>query len=468
MSSKKKKRRIVRYRSPININIGLILFIAIFLYVAVNCFIYMTREKISVYEVVAGESESIPGIATTGIALRSEKVVTIPSTGYVNFYVKDGSRVSVGETVYTIDESGSFSELLKDAALNSTTLTSDNIVEIKRDIFSFISSFDDKDFDSAYEFKYDLNATLIECINLNALDKINQSLLENGNNTLSLNTAVDSGIIEFYTDGFEGLVPEQLNNDIFNIGNYSKNTIEKDKPVEAGKPVYKTITDETWYIAVPLTDSQFEKYENKDTVEVVFPTENIKTSAYFTRVTNDNQHYGLLELKRYMIRFADKRFLNVQIIGDTSTGLKIPKTSVVEKEFFTVPRNYITQGGNSEDYGVMKEVIDDAGNTSEVFTRVDIIEQTEDTCYIEGGDSVESGTVIVQPQSTNRYQIANTVKLSGVYNVNTGLASFRYIKILSEKNGYYIVESGNKYGLQVYDQIVLNASLVKENQVIFK
>ena len=58
-------------------------------------------------------------------------------------------------------------------------------------------------------------------------------------------------------------------------------------------------------------------------------------------------------------------------------------------------------------------------------------------------------------------------KVKGVYNVNTGLTAFRNVEILSEKNGYYIVESGSKYGLLVYDQIVLNAKMVKDKQVIF-
>ena len=141
---------------------------------------------------------------------------------------------------------------------------------------------------------------------------------------------------------------------------------------------------------------------------------------------------------------------------------------MVEKDFFTIPKTYVTQGGNSDDYGVMREVISEDGNTSAVFTKVEIVEQTEDLCYVEPDKELEDGAVIIEPHSTNKYQIAATIRLSGVYNVNTGLATFKYIKILSEKNGYYMVESGNKYGLQVYDQIVLNASLVKENQVIFK
>jgi hypothetical protein len=89
-------------------------------------------------------------------------------------------------------------------------------------------------------------------------------------------------------------------------------------------------------------------------------------------------------------------------------------------------------------------------------------------CYIDTNAELSKGDVLVMPNSSERYTVEGTAELNGVYNVNTGYTTFRYVDILSEKNGYYFVTSGSTYGLQVYDQIVLNASLVKENQVIFK
>lgn len=464
---KSKNRRIVRYRKPLNINIGVIIFFLIFLYLGISCILYLSKDKISIYEVVKGESEVIPGITTTGIALRSEQVTNAPATGYINYYVKEGSKVAVGSTLYTIDENGDFSEMLQNAAQNDATLTTENLTEIKSDITSFISSYDAMNFEDVYEFRYSLNASLIENVNLNALDVINQSMTENGSQTLSINTSDKSGIIELYTDGMEGITPETVTDDLFDDSSYKKNVAATDKPVEAGTPIYKTIVDESWKIMIQLTDEQVKNYAEISVVDIYFPSEDIKTSAYFSIINNGSSNYGVIDLRRYMIKFADKRYIDIQIIGDSKTGLKIPKTSVTKKAFFTVPEEYLTSGGDSNDDGFLVETINENGESSAVFTAVDIIEKKDGICYLD--DSViKKDNVIIQPASTNKYKIESTAELYGVYNVNTGLTTFRHVEILSEKNGYYIVESGTKYGLQVYDQIVLNASLVKENQVIFK
>lgn len=114
------------------------------MYLGINCIIYLSRDKISIYEVTKGQSEEIAGIATTGIALRTENVTNAPASGYINYYIKEGTKVSVGNTLYTIDENGDFSERLENAAENDSMLTNENLSEIKTDISKFVSSYDSK------------------------------------------------------------------------------------------------------------------------------------------------------------------------------------------------------------------------------------------------------------------------------------------------------------------------------------
>lgn len=460
---KSKKRRIVRYRKPRNINIGVIIFTLIFLYLGISCFIYLSREKISIYEVVNGESEVVPGISTTGIMLRSEQVFNAPATGYINYYVKDGSKVAVGTTLYTLDESGDFAKLLKETADNSSTLTKENISVIKDDISSFITNYNSIDFSSTYDFRYDLNSTLIECININALDTINMSLSAIGSPTVSLNKSSASGIVEFYTDGYESLTVEQINDSFFDSSKYQKNNIKNGDMIEANSPIYKTITNEDWNIVIKLTNNQLKSYTDITKVEVYFPSKGITTVADFKIVNN----YGVLSLNKYLIQFSDTRYIDVYISGTTNTGLKIPKTSVTEKDFYTIPSDYLTKGGDSNNTGVLIEQINENGDSLAIFTECNVIENKDSLCYIDTSD-IEKGSVLNKPNSTEKYKIKSTAKLKGVYNVNIGMTDFRYINIMSEKNGYYIVESGTTYGVQVYDQIILNASLVEDKQIIFR
>lgn len=464
---KSKRRRIVRYRKPLNINIGLIIFLLIFLYLGISCFIYLSRDKISIYEVVKGESEVVPGISTTGIMIRSEEIVNAPVTGYINYYVKEGSKVAVGSTLYTIDESGDFTNLLKEAAENSTTLTTKNVSDIKEDITSFVTNYDNMNFESTYEFRYNLNARLIECVNINALDAINMSLSASGSPTLSLNKSIHSGIIEFYTDGMEDLTVETITDSMFDTSEYKKATVTSGEMIEANSPIYKVIENENWNIVIQLTDKQAEGYKDITSVEVYFPSKGITTKAEFTIINNSGTNYGVLSLKQYLIQFSDNRYVEVHISGKTESGLKIPKTSLVEKDFYTVPSDYMTYGGDSNDAGFLVETINENGESLGVFTETDIIEIKDGICYIDDSE-IEKGSILIKPNSTEKYKIESMAKLDGVYNVNNGMTSFRHVNIMTEKNGYYIVESGTTYGLQVYDQIILNASLVDDKQIIFR
>ena len=52
--AKKKNKKVVRYRRPLNINVGMIIFAIIFLYLIFSVYTYLKREKIQFYEVVDG------------------------------------------------------------------------------------------------------------------------------------------------------------------------------------------------------------------------------------------------------------------------------------------------------------------------------------------------------------------------------------------------------------------------------
>ena len=58
--------------------------------------------------------------------------------------------------------------------------------------------------------------------------------------------------------------------------------------------------------------------------------------------------------------------------------------------------------------------------------------------------------------------------LIGVYNMNKGYADFRQINILYQNEEYAIVKSNTRYGLNVYDYIVLDASAVTDEQFIYE
>ena len=75
-------RKIRQYRKPLNINLGIIIFGVIFIYIIICVFLYFTEKHVQPYEVKTG-SLSI-GNVYQGIALRQETVVTSTDSGYIN------------------------------------------------------------------------------------------------------------------------------------------------------------------------------------------------------------------------------------------------------------------------------------------------------------------------------------------------------------------------------------------------
>lgn len=66
------------------------------------------------------------------------------------------------------------------------------------------------------------------------------------------------------------------------------------------------------------------------------------------------------------------------------------------------------------------------------------------------------------------YQINMMKPLEGVYNINKGYTVFRKVEILENANGYSIVKKNTEYGLSTYDHIVLDASQVGDDQLIYR
>ena len=119
-------------------------------------------------------------------------------------------------------------------------------------------------------------------------------------------------------------------------------------------------------------------------------------------------------------------------------------------------------GNDSDSSGLM--VRDKKGDSQ--FVAPTIYYETDDYYYIDSED-VKKDTVILKPDSQETYTIGSeTASLQGVYNINKGYAVFKQINILYQNEDYAIISTGTSYGLSLYDHIVLQGDLVKENQII--
>ena len=98
---KKNSRRHSRIRFPFPaLNIGNIIFGALFFYMAVSLFFYLTADHIKSFQVVQGTLSR--NDTHTAFAMRTESVQLSSGSGYVQFYTPNASKISRGSAVYGI------------------------------------------------------------------------------------------------------------------------------------------------------------------------------------------------------------------------------------------------------------------------------------------------------------------------------------------------------------------------------
>lgn len=460
----KKQKRVIRYKSYTRINPGIIIFGIIFIYIAISLFKYITTDRINYYEVVEGTSSDETYKSYKGIALRKESVVNADSSGYVDYYVREGARISLNTTLYSMDADGTINKLLSEMSEKDTTLTDDDITKLKDKIYTFTNNYDDMDFNEVYNFKNNVQGTVSDLINMNALDSL---IKNNSDSQFSINKARNTGIVLYRFDGYENKKAKELTMDDFRAKNYSSQLVNSGDYVEANEPIYKSITDDEWSIVVPFTKNEVKKYKDTVGVKIKFNKDNITTTANIKIVKGaDGNNYGVITLAKYVVRYATDRFVNIQIIDNITTGLKIPKISIASKNLYIIPKDYATKSNDDTDIGFRKQVVKDGKIDSDVTYPT--ISYSDDDNYYVSTDEFEKGDVLIKDDSVETYTIGAEQTRQGVYNINNGYTVFVQVTILGETDEYYIVESGEKYGLSVYDHIVLDSSKVKENQIIFQ
>ncbi len=472
--AKKRKKRFFRL---LHLPVGVIFLLIFTIYLIISFLNSRIKPTITSYDVTKGKS-AVTNDPFTGIALRTENIAYADTSGYINYYVREGSRVSATTKLYTMDESGNVSTALEELAQESSQLSEENIASIRNRISGFTENYSDDNYQEVYDFKYDLESMILEFFNANSLDAINEKLKESGlDSNFQIKTPNSSGIVLYSIDNMESLTKEQVMKSSFDTSKYTKASLATNSYVESGRPIYKTISSENWEIVIPLTKEQKEKYKETTYVKIRFAKDGFETTGAFAIQENADGAYGVISLSDNMTRYCNQRFIGIEIIAEAITGLKVPKSSVVNHKSYCVPKRYVSIGDDGS-YNVLKRTFNKKGEEKIKKLEVEVLSATlesddqadhdldNDFFYIST-DSLSKGDNLKLTDSQEFFTVEETLTLKGVYNINSGYAKFRTVTILTESNDYYIVQSDSVYGLQVYDKIVLNGSTVKNNQIIF-
>ncbi len=445
---KNQKRKFSLKRINIHMNIGTVIFGIIFIYLIITLILFATKKHIETYQVIAGP---LSGNETyTALILRDEEVVSSSSSGYVNYFINESSKAAKNDVVCSVSES-------KDVNLNKTLDDSD-YSELRNLCAKASNSYSNIDYDDIYGLQYSLANIMWD----------SEAVMSSAGNFYSAST---DGVVSCYIDGYESFTENDLTADMGQNKGYNSERLKNQQKVEIGTPLFKLVKSETWTIYFPITDAQtlsLAAIQNLD-VKVKFLKDNNTETGKLSFITNGDQRFGKITLTSGMFRYVDERFLDVEIVSNIQTGLKIPISSVVTKEFYTIPSSYLTQEEGED--GVLKETRKSDGSSSTEFVPVTVYESTlpegasEEIYYIDK-TLFEKGDIIIKPDSNTRYTIRDTAALEGVYCVNKGYTVFRKIEIIDKNSEFCIVKEGTSYGLSLYDYIAKDGTAVDENDIV--
>ena len=445
--------------------IEITIFGAMTVYIIAVIITYFRMEPIQGYEIQIG---SLSVAKTyTGIAIRQEELLRSPYTGYINYYIREGERVSSRDTVYSVDESGKLASLLNTGNMEDSSYTDAELSELRSEVIQYDRMFDCKEFRSVYDFKYDLEGTVLKMANISMyehMETLNQSSL---GGMVSLCSAGKTGYVVYSTDGYEGLTPEQITPEMFDQSKYEKSRVNNNDLIEKNATVGKLVTDENWSLIIPVEKDRSAVLEEEEYVKVKFVKTQETSWGQVTIHHLADGDYAQLTFNNSCVAFCTDRYVDIELILDEVKGLKIPQSAIVDKEFYIIPAEYMTKGGLNGNYGVLKEKADENGNLVSSFIETTVYSSDDKEFYIDSID-IKVGDYICKPDSPDKMAVSRSGKLTGVYNMNKGYADFKQITKLDENEEYAIVSSNTKYGLTVYDRIVLDASSVKNYDFTYK
>ena len=460
MSKNKEQSNIIKYPKQIHFPLGFIIIGVMCIYMVYHLFTYITANNVTVYEVSQGSISS--NLEYNALALRSEQIVYADNSGSLLYLAENLSKVSVKSQVYALDQSGTVLSTLDSSSDSGISLDSDSINKLQEYITSFSTEYDSEDYNKVYSFKTELESRVEQAYNLSAINSMG-ALSDTSNSSLNIYNAPSPGLVVYSIDGYESMTSDDFTADALDTSKYSAQNLKVQESVNAGDPVYKLVTSDKWQLICEIDENLFQDLAEETYLQVEFLEDENTTWAAISEVEKDGKYYLIMDLDDSMDRYGDSRFVHIKLLQNNVSGLKIPNSSIVEKEFFTVPKEYFYEGGNnSSDVGLMLLGED---NTTSFITPTSYYET--DDCYYIDDELVEKGDKILKADSSKTYTIGtDTDSLQGVYNVNKGYAVFKRIEILYQNADYSIIKTGTSYGISMYDHIVLQGNQVTENTII--
>ena len=388
------------------------------------------------------------------IILRDENVVLSEHSGYVDLYIQEGGRASVGVDIASVDEVGSYSEQIREA-MTERSLTREDQLRMKTALKELSEAYSGMNFSAVSERKSMLRSAVLDSRVSDLYGEVLSST--SAAEFFHVSECQTTGLAAYYRDGYETKTAANLTAADFDTAKYTREATPE--LVTAGGFLYKIISSEKWCLAVPITAEEAADYGQYSSLGVTFLKNGLKTTAAVSVVTGaDGGYYLQLDLSRYLIQFISDRYTRIRLRRSEEDGYKLPKTALTKEDFYMVPKEYLTDAG-------FIQASYENGVESVKAIKPDIAYE-DDKYYYLALTAIEGGTILAKPESADRYTVRLTAALEGVYKISKGFTEFCPVVILDQTDDYILAAQNVRNGVSAYDTILLNAAGYRSGQIL--
>lgn len=459
---KEQKNNTTEFRKSIELNFGAIIFLVMIIYIMIGVVTYLKTDHLRGYEVKKGSLYE--NNTYRAIVIRDEELHYTNNAGYVYYLSSDGAHVACGDLVYALDGAGTLEQIL-DESFGKSALTDKDLSSLKDKVVYYDKHFDEKDYSSVYNFKYELLNEVSRLNNTSTIDALDRQ----GASSVVRLYSDRPGDIVFSYDGLEDLTADEVTTSLLEGKNYEVTHLVSGDLFGTDNVAYRIVTSEDWSIVTQVEESRLNDLSEGSYMRVRFVKDGYETYGKLHILGSDTEnHQVMIELKfnTSMRNYISDRYLNIELISEDSVGLKIPQSTIAHRTFFLIPEEYVITSGSGSESVIRRTFNENNEMTSEVLdTPAYNYDKTEKVYYIDE-NVLSVGDVLYKPDSQETYTVSKQATLEGVYNINEGYADFRQIIRLKDNEEYAIVESNTQYGLRAYDYIALDAESVLADQFV--
>jgi len=449
---------IQKYKRKREFNIGIFLFSIIFIYIFITVVLYFTRNQVVAFEVRQGRIRD--DRTFNGLILREEAIFPSESNGFLYYFQAPLSKTKSNAPLFAITANS-----LNLEALNNTedlsSIHNESHPGFLHRTQNFLENFDPMHFGSVDTLRADLETSFHANRSGHSQAAMDAVIEQTGGNAQVINAPRD-GILSFWVDGFEGLTLQDITKSLFEEHENNQTLLENGRQVSAGDPAIKLITGESWQIVIPVENEMANRLEQMTWIRLRFLLDGSYAWAIPHRIERDGQDFIALQMNQSMIRFADQRFINIELILEDQTGLMIPRSAVTSMGLLIVPADFIATSETGNLPGIM--VLDE--QFGQTFQAVRIYQESPEGEILINPNEIPSGTRIIRPGSSETLTLRERREVQGVFQINHGYAIFRQIQVLSQNDDYFIIIEGDRFGLSNFDLIAQDGEAIFDGEIV--